>query len=171
MLACAVLAVIELPVLEMTTTSNYDVYELKDGHDATGLAAMAGATVEERFGLWAELRDRAAGVVVVQPSSVDDLTENARGLGAADDVVVADYDPAIDEATAAALVALASVTGVNRELRGEYALTLGAAPRTLVVVRGAGTWVLADADVLGELGVTPTSLGIDDGVLATVGSA
>lgn len=171
LLAIAVLAVVEAPIIEFTTSSNYRVLVQKPGHSVPELAETAGATVQERFGLWTAMRELAPGVVLVQPSSVVDLTENARGLGTAERVVIADYDPRVGDELATSILAMAVSTGTNRELRRQYALTLGADPQTLMIVEGADHRLVVDVSVLTELGVGPRRFGLDPTSLSSVESS
>lgn len=146
--------VAEFAALELETGDEYEAVRIKGGHDAVALVEGHFGSTQQRFLLYAQLRDVAPGARLVVAGRGFNQ-EEAVGLGLAEALVRSSgAPPTVDAATARRLDDAVVAEGEHRDL-GPYAIAVEGGPvESVTLVVGPRRAYLADDRLLAtsELG-------------------
>lgn len=167
-IALAVLAVVSLlqsvQIERSTTYGLTRVLYRASGHAMADLARDGSAQMRADYAFYIELRPYAEGGTVVVPREPPTLVTTAvRGLSGAE-LLVSDYDPLINSATARRLREEALLAGPARSSAGTLEVVGPSGPASLLVVLVdvEGTAFVAAADQLARHGIELPGLRLDE---------
>lgn len=153
----AVVNLAEHPSLERDMSDWYEAVRVKPGHGISAMVLGHFDATQERFALYAHLRQRAPGATIVLAADSEILDEHLRGLAAAGEVVRSEADLTISAEQAADLQSHVVATGDGRHA-GLYSVVMpeqGEVTEVVIVTGPDRTWVVA-RPILVEAGVVVT---------------